>query len=94
LLLRNAFAADLQSLEGIPGILATGLAESRDLIELGETIARAVRQRASMRDALTAIRGMDIDRPFDALMTSRGTALFTVEPDLPIAAGGARDDRA
>jgi tetratricopeptide (TPR) repeat protein len=86
LLRRNQFATDLFHLEGLPGILATGVAQPfYQSMRLEQCIAASLVPGKSMREVVTTIRS-EVDRTnsaFNHLLAFTGAALFTAEPELP-----------
>jgi hypothetical protein len=85
LLRRNQFATDLFYLEGLPGILATGIAQPFQALRLEQRIASLLVPGTSMRELVTALRGEvnTHEKPVDHLLAFTGAALFTAEPELP-----------
>lgn len=87
LLLRNHFAAELIGVEGVSGVLGTGLAQSWDVERQADIVTGHVAQGSSQQELAAAMQQLlvqDAD-DFDRRVAFGATALFSSEPELPCA---------
>ena len=92
MLLRNHLASELFAIDGIGGVLATGLASSRDIHELSEQIANYAKPMRSQQEMATAVQSLFRSGDDESRrLAFRGTALFSSEPELPCLLGNGDD---
>lgn len=85
LLLRNHFATELLGVDGVSGVLATGLAQPWDVERQADILTRSVSYGSSQQELAAAIQKLSVQNEgdFDRRVAFGATALFSSEPELP-----------